>query len=218
MYDALCQLYYENRNLEQAVPMAAYMKNNFPFLGIAKPRRTVLHQKMLKQAKQGRHIDWEFVFRLWAQEEREFQYFAVDYLIALKNELKKEDIEKLEKLITTKPWWDTVDSLAGTVTGELCAKYGELIGSAILPWAEVSDLWLKRTAILFQLKYKDRTNTEVLSQVINSNLGTKEFFINKAIGWALREYSKTNPSWVKAFIENNNLHPLSVREGSKYIK
>ncbi|WP_425057866.1 hypothetical protein SCACP_24320 [Sporomusa carbonis] len=218
MYEKLMEIFYQNANHEQAMNMAAYMKNNFPFLGIPKPERASLERAFINQAKKAVVIEWSFVFRLWDLPEREFQYCAVDYLLAVKKLLQKDDIEKIEMLITKKSWWDTVDSLAENITGVLCAKHPELIESHIFKWAETGNIWLKRAAILFQLKYKDKTDTEVLSRIICKNSNTKEFFINKAIGWALREYSKTNMEWVKLFIESSHLHPLSVREGSKYIK
>jgi 3-methyladenine DNA glycosylase AlkD len=110
-----------------------------------------------------------------------------------------------------------VDAIADKLVGHLCFRFPELIDQYIMKWAWSDNIWLIRSAILFQLKYKEHTNCEVLEAVILKNSSTKEFFINKAIGWALREYSKTNPQWVKSLIDNNPLHPLSVREGSKYL-
>jgi len=142
---------------------------------------------------------------------------AVDYLIALKDYIKAEDMERIEYLITTKSWWDTVDAIASVVVGQMCRNYPELIESHILNWAKSSNIWLARTAILFQLKYKENTDIDLLSRIIRENSEQKEFFITKAIGWVLREYSKTNQEWVREFIRNNALQPLSIKEGSKYI-
>lgn len=217
MGQQLIESFYQKKNNEQAVGMAAYMKNKFAFLGIPKPEREHLQRAFINQAKTATFIDWNFVLRLWALPEREFQYFAVDYLFALKKQLQTDDVEKFKILITEKAWWDTVDVLAAKIVGVLCTNYPQLIKSHILPWAESENIWLIRTALLFQLKYKERTETEVLSLIIQKNSATKEFFINKAIGWILREYSKTNKEWVKEFVENNRLHPLSVRESSKYL-
>lgn len=154
---------------------------------------------------------------LWEMPEREFQYLIIDYMTALRHCLHKKDMDNIRTLIITKSWWDTVDTFAVSITGVLCLNYLELIESHILKWAESDSTWLVRTAILFQLKYKEKTDTELLRLIITKNSNTKEFFINKAIGWSLREYSKTNREWVKKFIENNALHSLSVREGSKYL-
>lgn len=216
MSEELIDIFYRKREPERAVPMAAYMKNNFPFLGISKPQRSALQAPFIRQAAKSSFLDWPFIFRLWALPEREFQYCGVDHLLALKNHLTRDAVGKLEELITEKSWWDTVDSLA-TVVGALCAKYPDLVDSHILKWSRSPNMWLTRTAILFQLKYKNQTDRELLGQIISKNADSKEFFINKAIGWALREYSKTDPAWVRQFIEKTSLHPLSVREGSKYI-
>jgi 3-methyladenine DNA glycosylase AlkD len=197
--------------------MAAYMKNNFKFLGIPKPQRVMLQHEFINQAKKANSIDWNFVFTLWDLPEREFQYLAISYLMTNKQLLQKTDMQKIEDLIIKKSWWDSVDSLAENITGVLCKKYPEIIESYILKWAESENIWLVRISILFQLKYKDKTNVELLSRIILKNSSSKEFFIAKAIGWALREYSKTNREWVKKFINSNCLQALSVREGSKYL-
>jgi 3-methyladenine DNA glycosylase AlkD len=197
--------------------MAAYMKNQFLFLGISKPKRASLEKDFLKQATRHKKVDWELVEYLWNLSEREFQYVALDYLLALKASLVAKDISAIKNLITTKPWWDTVDILATNMVGALCARNPELIESHMLPWAESENIWLARTAILFQLKYKTATHTEVLELIINNNLGSKEFFINKAIGWILREYSKTDKKWVQRFVDTHNLSLLSKREAKKYL-
>lgn len=212
----LIERFYQHSNPERAKDMAAYMKNKFPFLGISKPERTILARSFLASAKKAEIIDWALVERLWDLPEREFQYLAVDYLSALAKHLQKENIGNLKQLIARKSWWDTVDGLA-PITGLLCSAYPELIESDIRKWSRDSSIWLKRAAILFQLKYKEETDTDLLGQIILENRDTNEFFINKAIGWALREYSKTNKEWVRIFIAANRLHSLSVREGSKYL-
>jgi 3-methyladenine DNA glycosylase AlkD len=123
----------------------------------------------------------------------------------------------MEQLITTKSWWDTVDAIAPKAVGKIADKFPEVVPETIDGWATHDYMWLKRAAILFQLKYKQKTDEELLYQYIRQNAASKEFFIQKAIGWALREYSKTNPASVKKFIEGQPLAPLSVREGSKYL-
>ena len=217
VYKQLINSFYNNRNQEQAKKMSAYMKDNFFFLGIPKPQRAKLEKEFIKKAKKEKTIDWNYVFMLWDLPEREFQYLALDYILALKNSLEKPDIGKIRLLVTKKSWWDSVDSLAKDLTGVLCAKHPELVQSHILKWAESDNIWLVRTAVLYQLKYKESTNTELLSAIINKNSNNKEFFITKAIGWALREYSKTNKEWVKSFLESYTLQSLSVREASKYL-
>jgi 3-methyladenine DNA glycosylase AlkD len=182
-----------------------------------RPDRNLLQREFFKAARKAAVIDWNFVNQCWDLPEREYQYLAQDYLIDLKKNLQKNDLEKIQELIIKKSWWDTVDAIAAKLVGDLCYRFPELIDQYIMKWAWSDNIWLIRSAILFQLKYKEHTNCEVLETVILKNSNAKEFFINKAIGWALREYSKTNPQWVKSFIDNNPLHPLSVREGRKYL-
>ncbi len=148
--------------------------------------------------------------------EREFQYLAIDYMEKVKDLFTPEDMENIEKLLTTKSWWDSVDAI-NKVVGHIVMKYPQTKEDVILKWIKSDNIWLNRIAIIFQLKYKEKTDTVFLSNAILYNCETTEFFINKAIGWALREYSKTNKEWVKEFIDNNNLSKLSIREGSKYI-
>lgn len=217
MFNKILQEFRGNENLTQAVPMAKYMKNRFPYLGLTRPIRNTIQAGFLKEVKKEKEISWEFVVQCWALPEREYQYLAIDYLIVLAKGLQKEDIVELELLITQKSWWDTIDIIATKLVGELCIQYPELIDDYILPWAASDNIWLARTAILFQLKYKQNTDTMLLNRIILLNNNSQEFFINKAIGWILREYSKSNREWVKNFIANNSLHPLSVREGSKYL-
>lgn len=208
--------FYKNRNTEQAEFMAKYMKNLFPFLGLKKPERLILSKDLFKIKKKDSEVDWDFIFKCFDLPEREFQYLAIDYMDKVKNLFTPNDMDNIRILLTTKSWWDSVDAI-NKVVGHIAMKYPKIKEDTILKWIQSENIWLNRISILFQLKYKDKTDTEFLSKAILYNSQTYEFFINKAIGWALREYSKTNKSWVKEFIESNNLSKLSIREGSKYI-
>ncbi len=216
--DHLISLFKENRNRENAVPMAKYMKNQFPFLGIKTPARRRLMRLFYQESGiLTEPFQEDLVLDLWEQEEREYQYAALDYIRCSLKKLDKTDLPLLEKLLTTKSWWDTVDNLAQHPVGTIALKYPEVIPATIVGWAFGNHLWLQRAALLFQLKYKERTDERLLYAFIKRHSASKEFFIQKAIGWALREYSKTNPESVRKFIANNELPKLSVREGSKYI-
>jgi 3-methyladenine DNA glycosylase AlkD len=217
MFKQILQELKYHETPDQAAPMAKYMKNRFPFLGLTRPTRNKIQAGFLQAARKQPELNWDFVLQCWDLPEREYQYLAVDYLCARVRLLQKEDLTKLEILISQKSWWDTVDIIAVKLVGELCLKHPELTDAYILPWAASDNIWLARTAILFQLKYKQNTNTILLNRIILLNNKSQEFFINKAIGWILREYSKSNQEWVKNFIANNPLHPLSIREGSKYL-
>jgi 3-methyladenine DNA glycosylase AlkD len=216
--DLLIQMFEENRNSADAEPMRKYMKDHFLFLGIKSPLRKELEKQFFKETNLLKEpLNHEFVTELWKKDDREYQYTALAYLEKSLKKLQKEDLPFLEDLIVTKSWWDTVDALAPKPVGEISRKYPEVIEETIKGWATNENLWLRRASILFQLKYKQQTNENLLFQYIQQNADSKEFFIQKAIGWALREYSKTNPYSVKRFIENNQLAPLSIREGSKYL-
>lgn len=213
----IIEIFKDNKDKENAISMKKYMKDNFEFLGIKSPKRKELQKEYVKEISKDNYINYDLVSELWKQEEREFQYVAIDYLVKNKKKLVKKDIDLIENMIVTKSWWDTIDPIASNLLGELCKKYQELIDEYIIRWSTSNNMWLRRSAILFQLKYKENTDTKLLESIIQNNNEDKEFFINKAIGWILREYSKTNPQWVKEFIENNKLSKLSIKEGSKYI-
>ena len=201
---------------EKATAMSAYMKNNFKFIGIQSPKRRELTKSFLKTIDKTA-VDWSFVFKCWEQPEREFQYFALDYLEKFKKSLAPSDISKLRKIAETKSWWDSIDWICHFV-GEIALTHPK-VNETILKWSIDKNFWIRRIAIIHQLQRKDKTNTALLEQVITNNFGSNEFFINKAIGWALREYSKTNPKWVKSFISKHKskMNLLSIREASKFL-
>ena len=207
----------EERNELLAESMAKYMQDKFEFLGVRGTKRTELYKNYFPTAKKSKNIDWDFVETCWNREEREFQYAAVYYLRAMQKFLKREDISRLKYLIVTKSWWDTVDLLA-KVVGSLVIRI-EGYDQIMLEWSKDSNIWLRRVAILYQLSLKEKVDEKVLDEILVSNLGDNEFFINKAVGWALRDYSKFNPEWVTKFIEKNreNMASLSLREASKYL-
>ena len=200
----------------RAAEMAAYMRGQFPFLGVPTPVRRAATGEFLRTADKTR-VDWGFVGRCWDQPEREFQYLAVDYLMARRRTLTPDDLPTLRRLIVTKSWWDTVDGLDQPV-GDIALRH-PAVRATMLAWSVDDDIWVRRVAIDHQLLRKERTDTALLEQILVNNLGRTEFFITKAIGWALRDYSKTDPERVRRFIDTHRdgLAALSVREGSKYL-
>ena len=203
-------------NPDDAAAMKAYMKNKFEFLGVKTPARRKLAKAFFKQQTDS-VIDWNFINESWSNPYRELQYAALDYLEIRKKLLTPSDLPHLKKLAQTKSWWDTIDFLDRLV-GSIIARFPET-KEIILTWSRDEDIWLRRLAIDHQLLRKEKTDTELLEKILVNNLGRTEFFINKAIGWALRDYSKTNPDWVRAFIERHQteMAALSIREGSKYL-
>ncbi|WP_303859641.1 DNA alkylation repair protein [Alkalibaculum bacchi] len=211
------QVFYNNKNEEQKEGMEKYMKNIFPFLGLKKPERAALSKDFLKIKKKDIAVDWDFIFKCYNMPEREFQYLAIDYMEKIINLFTPNDMKNIAFLLTTKSWWDSVDAI-NKIVGHIAMKYPEVKENILLCWMNADNIWLNRISIIFQLKYREKTDTDFLKNAILSNSHTTEFFINKAIGWALREYSKTNREWVRQFIETTKLSKLSIREGSKYIE
>ena len=209
------------RNEEQAEKMSAYMLNKFKHIGIRTPERRKIFKDFFKEYKKEQEksekINWDFINNCWKNEYRELQYSALDYLQAVKDILTDKDIPKLKTLALSKSWWDTIDYL-DMIIGGIALKYPK-VNDTILKWSTDENIWLRRIAIDHQLLRKEKTNVELLEKIIKNNFGQTEFFINKAIGWALRDYSKTNPKWVRDFIEKNKdkMAKSSIKEGSKYI-
>ena len=207
----------QHKNEEQAQRMSKYMLNKFEYIGIKTPERRKIFKNFFSEYKNEEKIDWEFVNKCWENKYREFQYVAADYLKNMKDKLTIDDIPKLKQLVLEKSWWDTIDNLDMTI-GALALKDSN-VNKILLEWSLDENIWLRRIAIDHQLLRKEKTNTELLEKVLENNLGQAEFFINKSIGWALRDYSKTNPEWVKNFIEENKekMAKLSIKEASKYL-
>ncbi len=217
--DTIQQLYRQHANPEQAVPMKRYMRDQFEFLGIKGPQAKALFKQLKADQGLPKIDQLETIVRaLWVWPEREYQYLALTLLEKSQKHLDPNVLPLLEYLIITKSWWDTVDSIASHNVGQLLRQYPEVRDRTLMPWRQSDNLWLRRTAILFQLGYKAATDADLLFAIAAENRQSSEFFIQKAIGWALREYSKTNPEAVMAFVASTDLAPLSQREALKWLK
>ena len=201
----------------RALDMSKYMKNKFEFFGVGASVRNEIWKPYFKEAKKTKKIDWDFIEICFKHDKRECQYTAAYYLKYMKKFLVEDDIPKLKELVLTKSWWDTVDIL-DKVIGSIIYNNKNLY-PIILEWSKEDNIWLRRVAIDHQLLRKENTDEQLLEKILINNLNHKEFFVNKAIGWALRDYSKTNPQWVRNFIEvhKENMASLSIREASKYL-
>ena len=194
------------------------MKNQFDFFGIQTPIRRKIQQPFFdKKHLPTKSYSFKIIKTLWGKQEREFQLFGQELIHKYHKKFEVKDLHFFEYMITHKSWWDTVDFIAVHLVGEYFKLYPELKNKVIKKWIASNNMWLQRTAIIFQLKYKNNIDTNLLSFTINKLLNSKEFFINKAIGWMLREYSKTNPIWVVAFCNKTNLHSLSKREALRLL-
>lgn len=216
--DDLKRLYQGHADPLNAQPMKAYMRDQFEFLGIKTPQRRELQQSfLLEHGLPDLEELSAILLELWNLPEREYQYSAIGLLERFKKRLPPEFIDTLETLLITKSWWDTVDSLAGGTIGCHFRRFPEIKEETLERWRKSNNFWLRRTSILFQLNYKQETDFDLMKDIICENLDSKKFFINKAIGWALRQYSRVNPVGVREFVKATPLSPLSTREALKWL-
>ena len=200
--------------------MEAYMRNQFPFYGVmSTPRKELLkalkkeHLKVLDSNEKRALIQL-----LWEEEHRECQLVALDWLMQWKpKEFTASDIDLFEWLITTKSWWDTVDGIAPNVVGKYARVFPDQMKETLHRWESHDSFWIRRACLIFQLRYRQETDLDLLQYFINKFKPDREFFIQKAIGWSLREVSKWNPTWVARVVEEEQLTGLAKREASKYI-
>lgn len=201
-----------------AAAMERYMKDIAPFLGIKTPQRRALLKAHVDRYGLPPIAELSAICRAaFAQPEREWHYCAVDLLQRMAKKLGPEHLPLIEELITTSSWWDTVDLLASNVAGVILERHPGQIAKWNKRWIESTDLWLNRTAILFQLKWKKDTDAELLFANIRRHAAHPDFFIRKAIGWALRAYSAVAPGAVSAFVRTVPLSSLSVREATRHL-
>lgn len=209
----------QKANREMAIPMENYLKNNFTFLGIkTETRRAIFKLNCIKYKTEIKNNYREIAWELFNKKEREFQYCGMEILM---NEIKKnyvlEDIKLIEKFLITNSWWDSVDALAKYLLGNYLIQFPEKTLKTIERFSNSDNMWLNRSAIIFQLSYKKNTNFEILKSECEKHKNSNELFIQKAIGWALREYGQYNPFGVKEYVNATNLKPLSQREALRKI-
>ncbi|MGB8982066.1 MAG: DNA alkylation repair protein [Anaerolineales bacterium] len=216
---SLKTLFEQNVDPVQAAPMKKYMRDQFEYLGIKTPQNVALQKQFFEEHGFPALADLDAVLRdLWSLPQREFQYVAVGLLGRFSREIPAQSIKSIEYLLVTKSWWDTVDSIAGGTVGVHFQRFPQVREKYLAKWRASDNFWLRRTTILFQLNYKTETDFDLLCEIIRENLDSKEFFINKAIGWALRQYARTDPKAVKRFVKATPLQPLSRRESMKHLE
>jgi len=212
------QQFLRHADPARAVGASAYMLNQFEFYGIPMPeRRKICHAFIKTNPLASINGVEKVVKEAWKLPEREWQYFAIELLMHYKKQWRISTIEVIEYCIIHKSWWDTVDWIADALAGEYFILFPEQTLSITGKWNRSDNMWLQRSSLLFQKKYKNATDTELLRKYILHLSGSKEFFICKAIGWILREYAKTDPVWVKNFVQSNELSSLSKREALKHF-
>jgi len=207
------------RDPERAPAMEAYMKNRFLFLGVtAAPRKNIFTSFKKDWSQLSDTARWDFIDECWQHEARELQYIALDALLSdYKKRAAVSDLPKLEFLITQKSWWDTIDLLVSHVVGHYAKHFAQEFTKRAAEWESSSNFWLHRSLLIHQLKFKQETNLQLLQYYIHSFKENKEFFVQKAIGWSLREVSKWNPDWVREVVAQEALVGLAKREALKYV-
>lgn len=216
---SLFSLFEEQCDKSRATGMAAYMKHQFSFFGVTAPVRKLI----TKEVRASMSLSLEDPFPVWVKEcwtspFREMQYAAVDLLASKKKKLRPEHLSMLEWMVVNKSWWDTVDGIAPSLAGTIFLSYPDSRDAFIFKWLQSSNMWLQRASIIFQLKYGSRTDWNFLQLAIKTHIDSKEFFIRKAQGWALRQYARTEPDRVRHFIDQTPaLSGLTKREALKHL-
>lgn len=207
-----------NENTKVAVKQEAYMRGQFEYYGLKTEIRREIQKPFLVKEFLPEKDDLEKIVKiLWEKPQREYHYFAQEFVFKYIKQFEKEDILLYEYMVTHNSWWDTVDFIATKLIGSYFKVYPDQRVTFVQRWLSSNNIWLQRAALIFQLKYKKELDTDLLSTAVNALLGTNEFFINKAIGWVLREYTRTNPQWVIEFVERTDLSKLSRNEALRLI-
>jgi len=202
------------RDSKVADSQVRYLRNQFPFLGVKIP---LLRKAVQELKKQHPSSDWRSeVEELWRQPEREFHHAALFWAIAYRKQALLKDLDLYERLLLTHSWWDTVDTIAPHLAGPFFLRFPERIAKTE-EWLHSPHLWLKRAALIYPLHKRKEIDSERLFRYCNHLSKETDFFIRKAIGWVLREHSKTDPTAVRQFLQIATLSPLSVREAQKYL-
>ena len=209
----------EQADSENAIKQKEYMKNKFEFFGLKAQTRRKITRKFNRKENRPDYDQLESVItKVWEKPEREFQYFGTELLERFQKQFKEDIVDLFEFMIIHKSWWDTIDRISKKLVGEYFKVFPDKVEPYIEKWLASENIWLQRTCLLFQLGYKEETDLDLLFRIVEELNEIDEFFIQKAIGWSLREYSKVEPEVIKEFIKKHDLSSLATREGMKIIK
>lgn len=217
----LKELFEPFRNAGRAKTASAYMRDQFSFIGMKTEIRRSAQKSWIDSLKtlEDRNLRWSIIRALWEKEERDYHYAAIDLLNSWPKKLfSEEDSSELEWLLNQKSWWDSVDAIASNYLGKWALLFPEKARETFEKWRYHESFWLQRSCLIYQLKYKDKVDIPYLESLIIQLKGNKEFFIQKAIGWSLRQLSKYKPEEVVRILANNPIKGLALREASKYLK
>ncbi|MFV2000610.1 MAG: DNA alkylation repair protein [Acidimicrobiia bacterium] len=207
-------------NPENAGPMAAYMKSRMPFHGVMSTDRKVITRQLVEEYPAYDHGQYARNVRsLWGGSFREDQYLAIGYARSFPRYVTVSNLRLYRTMVVQGAWWDFVDEIASHLVGSVLVTQPEVATPRIAAWIGDKDLWLRRTSIICQLRRKNDTDIDLLEQACTQNLADTEFFIRKAIGWALREFAKTDARWVVAYVHEHRggMSGLTYREATKHL-
>jgi 3-methyladenine DNA glycosylase AlkD len=204
----------------KARSMASYMRTEMPFYGVSSPERKTISNLLAREFPARSRTEYVRAVRtLWHGDSREEKYLAVAYARLSPRYVTLSSIPIYKMMITQGAWWDFVDEIAAHLVGSVLLGQRDGLTPTMESWTTSNDMWLRRTSIICQLRHKAVTDTALLEMACSRNLGSTEFFIRKAIGWTLREYAKTDPSWVTAYVERHKdeMSGLTHREAVKHL-
>jgi 3-methyladenine DNA glycosylase AlkD len=205
---------------EAAAAMAKYMKTDMPFYGVKTPERNRIVREVVRRFPVASHRDYErAVTALWRLPHREEKYLAIDVARAYPAHIVFASVPLYRRMVTEGAWWDLVDGVAAGLIGKMALDEPDEMWPLLDQWVDDADLWLRRTAIIAQLRHKGATDEARLFRYCLARAHEREFFIRKAIGWALREYGKTAPEAVRRFVLDNCdvWSGLTYREATKHL-
>ena len=208
---------------ERAAGQQRYMKSEMPYYGVTLPQVRTLLKPLLEQHPPRSREVWEATVRaLWDEATHREEWYAAVMVAqhpAAGDWLDPASLDLWHHLVTTGAWWDVVDETAANLVGEVLAKHRAEVTPVMRAWAVDEHLWVRRTAVLCQLRATDATDLDLLRFAIESNLDSTSFWLRKAIGWALRQYARTDPEWVRAEVDrlDGRLSGLSRREATKHL-
>lgn len=217
--DIIKETYTPYADADNSVTMSRYMKNQFPFLGIKKKDSAPINRELFRTYELPEsHALKMLVQALFTEPEREYHYFAIRLLDKQRHDLTSDDLSFLESLVLQNSWWDSIDDLSPNIVGPIIRQGHPEDLERMMDWVTSDNFWLQRAGLLHQLKFKSKMNEELLIKMIEQLKHDKEFFIRKAIGWILREYSKTAPDFVMDYVSKAGLSKLSEREALKWLR
>jgi len=217
-YQLVCDIFREKGNPDMAQTQMWYLRNQFEFFGLKMPQWTALTKEIHKEHGLPDDEDLKTLARLCFEDDhREMHYFALQTVEKALKKQPPEFIEFLKELILSRSWWDTVDWV-NKLVGQHFLRFPELTKPVTERWMDSGNIWLQRVSMIFQLTYKEKTDATLLFDYVRRLSDSKEFFIQKGAGWALRQYSKTDPEAVRQFVEATRLAPLTRREALRLMK